>query len=172
VLILGTLTTIAENNHKRLLLKRGIDESRVITQPCDGLATAIEKEPSGEAVVKLADIYIREAASKIGLKSGKLFVALCCTHFGYSTYTIEKKVKEYVTRNIETLNPNRLMGEFLFEPDSSHNYSKTNVDVRVVSRIKIDDIKIDSLSGLISEDSPETAEALAKYEYKPDLFTF
>jgi glutamate racemase len=68
-LVLGTLTTIAENRHKALLVEKGIDADRVITQACDGLATAIEGNPEGEAVFELTDRYIREAASNLGVKS-------------------------------------------------------------------------------------------------------
>ena len=171
-LILGTLTMIAENRHKEILMEKGIRAERIITQACDGLATAIEKNPEGEAVIELTDQYISEAASKIGLYRGTLFVALCCTHFGYIAPIIAQKVKQYVTEDVVILNPNRVMSEFLFEQGSEDVYSKPNIDIKVVSKIVIDDIKIDSISRLIKDISPETAEALTKYKHKPALFVF
>ena len=171
-LILGTLTMIAENRHKEILIEKGIDAGRIITQACDGLATAIEGNPEGEAVIELTDQYIREAASKISLYRGTLFVALCCTHFGYIASVIAQKVKQYVTKDVVILNPNRVMSEFLFELGNDVVYSKTNIDIKVVSKIVIDDIKIDSISRLIKDISPETAEALTNYKHKPNLFEF
>ena len=172
VLILGTLTTINENRHKQMLIARGVSESRILTQQCDGLATAIEKGPEGDAAAGLVDRYLREAAARIEPGVGKLFVALCCTHFGYCAGMIKKKTEELITPGVEILNPNRLMANYLFEADHGRNDLKTQVDVRVVSRIRIAAVTIDSISSLIRGDSPETAEALAKYEYNPDLFTF
>ena len=171
-LILGTLTMIAENRHKEILMEKGIDAGRIITQACDGLATAIEGNPEGDAVIELTDQYIREAASKIGLYHGTLFVALCCTHFGYIAPIIAQKVKQYVTEDVVILNPNRVMSKFLFEQGNDVVCSKTNIDIKVVSKIVIDDIKIDSISRLIKDISPETAEALTKYKHKPALFVF
>ena len=171
-LILGTLTMIAENRHKEILMEKGIDTDRIITQACDGLATAIERNPEGEAVIELTDQYIREAASKIRLNRGTLFVALCCTHFGYIAPIIAQKVKQYVAEDVVILNPNSVMSEFLFERGSGVVCSKPNIDIKVVSKIVIDDIKIDSISRLIKDISPETAEALTNYKHKPDLFEF
>lgn len=171
-LVLGTLTMIAENRHKEILIEKGIDAGRILTQACDGLATAIEGNPEGDAVIELTDQYIREAASKISPYSGTLFVALCCTHFGYIASVIEKKVKQHVTEDVVILNPNSVMSEFLFERGNGVVCSKTNIDIKVVSKIVIDDIKIDSISRLIKDVSPETAEALSNYKHKPDLFEF
>ena len=171
-LVLGTLTTIAENRHKALLIEKGIDADRIITQACDGLATAIEKDPEGEAVSRLTDRYIREAASKIGRTRGRLFVSLCCTHFGYIAPAIAQKAKQHITEDVAVLNPNTVMSEFLFERGKGGVCSKPTIDIKVVSKIVIDDIKIDSISRLIKDISPETAEALINYDHKPDLFVF
>jgi glutamate racemase len=171
-LILGTLTMIAENRHKESLIAKGIDADRIITRACDGLATAIEGRPDGEAVFELTDQYIREASSKIDPSRGTLFVALCCTHFGYIAPIIAEKVKQHVTEDVVILNPNTVMSEFLFERGNGAVGSKPNIDIKVVSKIVIDDIKIDSISRLIKDISPETAEALTNYEHIPDLFVF
>ncbi len=120
----------------------------------------------------MTDRYIREAASKIKLYRGTLFVALCCTHFGYIAPIIAQKVKQYVTEDVVILNPNSVMSEFLFERGSGVVCSKTNIDIKVVSKIVIDDIKIDSISRMIKDISPETAEALMNYNHIPDLFVF
>ena len=171
-LVLGTLTMIAENRHKEILMEKGIDAERIITQACDGLATAIEGNPEGAAVVELTDRYIGEAASKIDPYSGTLFVALCCTHFGYIAPIIAQKVKQHVAEDVVILNPNTVMSEFLFEQGNDIVCSKTNIDIKVVSKIVIDDIKIDSISRMIKDISPETAEALMNYNHIPDLFVF
>lgn len=172
VLILGTLTTIAEDRHKAILMDKGIEASRIATQACDGLATAIEMDAAGKRVVELADRYIREAASKIDPKRDKLFAGLCCTHFGYSLSIIEEKIKQYVTENVILLNPNRLMSRFLFEPEGEAVSSESKIRVKVVSKVRVDDMKIESITKMIRYISPKTAEALINYEYIPDLFVF
>jgi glutamate racemase len=171
-LVLGTLTTIAENRHKQILVQKGIDPERVITQACDGLATAIEKNPAGEETKGLIDRYVREAALKIEKKEGSICAALCCTHFGYSASIIEQQIKRHVTDNVVMLNPNRRMGGFLFDRKGQGLYPEARIDVKVVSRIRIDDVRTDSISRLVKDRSPETAKALLQYEHKPDLFEF
>ena len=83
-LIIGTRTTISEKAHLDKLVQKGVDAGRIVTQACHGVATEIEKDPQSEAVEKLIDAYMDEAAKKLG-KQETVFVALCCTHFAYSS---------------------------------------------------------------------------------------
>jgi hypothetical protein len=64
------------------------------------------------------------------------------------------------------------MSRFLFEPNGDTVSSESKIRVKVVSKVRIDDMKIESISKLIRGESAETAEALIDYEYIPDLFVF
>lgn len=169
-LILGTRTTISENCHKNRLIEKGIDAGRIITQACHGVATEIEKDPEGQAVVHLIDGYLREAAAKMQDREQILFAALCCTHFGYSSHIFEQKLKEHIADDVEVLNPNSRMCDFLFSEGGHSTVSESDIDVRVVSKIVLADNKIRSISKFIQAVSVKTATALEKFVHQPDLF--
>ena len=170
-LILGTRTTISENSHKERLTQKGIDADRIKTQACHGVATEIEKDPESRTVIALIDGYVREAAAKIKDRRRTILAALCCTHFGYSSQIFLQKIKAHIADNVEVLNPNTLMSRFLFTLGSDLNHSKSDVGIRVVSKIVLEDKKISSISNLIKDVSIKAANALGDYEHRPELFT-
>ena len=63
------------------------------------------------------------------------------------------------------------MSNFLFTLESHENFSKSDIDINVVSKIVLEDKKIRSISNLIRGVSVNAADALVGYEYSPDLFT-
>ena len=168
-LILGTRTTISENVHQRILVQRGIATDRIITQACHGVATEIEKAPQGEAAVELIARYMREAAPKI-YGRGTVFVALCCTHFAYSANIFRDKLREELIADIELLDPNTPMSDFLFNLKRTALSSVEDIKVKVISKILLEQTKIQSIAGIISSISEKTADALVDYTYQPDLF--
>jgi glutamate racemase len=170
-LILGTRTTISENSHKERLIHKGIGAERIKTQACHGVATEIEKDPESRTVVDLIDGYVREAAAKIKDRRRTVLAALCCTHFGYSSQIFLQKIKAHIADNVEVLNPNALMSNFLFTLGSHVNFSKTDIEINVVSKIVLEDEKIRSISNLIRDVSTKAADALVGYEHRPNLFT-
>jgi glutamate racemase len=170
-LILGTRTTVSENSHKERLIQKGIDADRIETQACHGVATEIEKDPESRTVVDLIDGYVREAAAKIKDRRRTVLAALCCTHFGYSSHIFLQKIKAHIADNVEVLNPNALLSNFLFTLGSDLNLNKSDIGIRVVSKIILEDIKINSISNLIRDVSSKTADALDNYEHRPDIFT-
>lgn len=169
-LILGTRTTISENCHQDRLIEKGIAAGRITSQVCHGVATEIEKDPEGPAVADLIDGYVREAAVKIQDRGQTLFAALCCTHFGYSSHIFAQKLKAHIADNVEVLNPNSRMCDFLFSEVGQWTVSESDIDVRVISRIVLTDNKIRSISNLIRGISAKTAAALEKFVHQPDLF--
>jgi glutamate racemase len=170
-LILGTRTTISENSHKERLVQSGIDAGRIKTQTCHGVATEIERDPDSKAVVDLIDGYMRKAAAKIKDKQSTVLAALCCTHFGYSSHIFLQKIKTHIAYKVEVMNPNTMMSNYLFELGSDLNFSKSDVDIRVISKIVLDEDKIRSISYVIRGVSARAADALVNYESMPDLFT-
>ncbi|MCK5097159.1 MAG: aspartate/glutamate racemase family protein, partial [Desulfobacteraceae bacterium] len=86
VIIFGTPTTIAEKTHQLQLIKMGIDPDRIISQGCTNLAGKIERNPFSSDVSKMIFANVAEAVSKMHNTHnpmGKVYAALCCTHFGY-----------------------------------------------------------------------------------------
>ena len=172
LLVLGTMTMIAQNNHKNLLVEKGIEEERITTQACDGLATAIEMDSKGAGVHQLADKYIKEAIQKLGQSTNKLLIALCCTHFGFGASIIKQKVKQYFSGLVEILDPNALMGAYLISQETKQIYDEPNLQIEMVSKVAINNKQLKSIANLVRRASPQTAQALADYRHKPDLFTF
>jgi len=172
VVILGTLTTIASGVHRSRLVARGIDPGRIVSQPCDQLATAIEQGPRSDTVREMIATFTAQAAEKLGETRAAVFAALCCTHFGYCGKMIGKALQDRVAGPVTVLNPNDAMAGFLFAAAGDRRYPETDLDVKVVSKIIWEDGKIASVSRLIRNVSIETAEALENYERIPTLFTF
>jgi len=168
-LITGTRTTISENAHLRKLIQKGIDASRIATQACHGVATEIEKNPQGEAVERLIDAYMDEASKKLG-KRGTVYVALCCTHFAYSQHVFHDKLGDRLSMAVVLLNPNTEMSGFLFKNVHPILSSTSETQVKMVSKIHLEQSKLLSMSRAVSATSVKTAAALMGYTYQPDLF--
>jgi glutamate racemase len=170
--IFGTPTTIESGIHKARLMARGIAEERIISQPCDGLAGEIERNPSGPKVRALVERYVRESAAKAVGGAGPILAALCCTHYGYSLGIFQEQLERHFPGPVILLDPNRGMSGSLLADCRRYAYPAVRLECRVVSRIVIGADKIAAIAALIEEVSPETAAALRKYEHDPELFTW
>jgi glutamate racemase len=170
--LLGTVTTIASDVHRSALINKGIPSNRLIPHPCDQLATQIEKGPESDRVKQMIDMFMNQAIEKMNSVPSELYVALFCTHFGYSQRLIREKLQNCLQIPVTVLNPNQEMAEFLFNDSSVGRHKHTQPDLRVVSRIVWDQKKIDAVSTIIERKSPETAQSLKDYEWIPDLFSF
>jgi len=170
VIILGTETTIAEGEHKKRLLERGFPEARIVTQACPELASYIEKDPKSEDTALLIESYVDEALVKIKDRNAPILVSLNCTHFGYSMDLWEKAFESRGIKSFVTINPNSKVTDVLVPPASVKRYAAAAVSAKVVSMVEIGKQKIEALGDWLRKISPETADALARYELKPDLF--
>ena len=168
-LILGTRTTISEEVHLGKLVHLGIDASRLVTQVCHGVATEIEKDPQGEAVENLIDAYMDEASKKLSSQD-RVYGALCCTHFAYSRHFFKDKLLDRLSCEVVILNPNTEMSGYFFKKGALDLFSHTDVSMQVISKIHLDQSKIDSMSNAVRSTSEKTADALVNYAYQPDLF--
>jgi glutamate racemase len=169
--LLGTVTTIASDIHRSRLVARGILPERLIVQPCDQLATQIEKGPGSQAVARMVDGFMLQAAERLGPAKTDVAVALFCTHFGYCRDLIRESLQHRTRGHVAIVDPNRRMAAFLFEAPGGTCHDPTAIDMRVVSRIVWEKIKIDAIAEVIAPLSAETAEALRAYEHNSDLFT-
>ena len=168
--ILGTVTTIESHVHQDSLILNGIQPGQIISQPCDQLATEIEKEPSGPIVSEMIKMYMRQAARNVDPDAGNIHAALCCTHFAYCRELIQATLAEFIGKPVSVLNPNCQMTAYLLANCREIRFSTTTMEIQVVSKIKWEEKKIKSISRLIQSISDETAHALMNYEQIPKLF--
>jgi predicted ribosome quality control (RQC) complex YloA/Tae2 family protein len=82
----------------------------------------------------------------------------------------EKALKELNVKNAEIINPNSRMIDGLFKSVQKDSFKHVNISVSVVSMVEIGEDQIKSIGGWLKERSQQVAEALEKYEHKPDLF--
>jgi glutamate racemase len=169
VVIFGTETTIGEDEHRRQLLGLGIKPDRIVTQACPELASFIEKSPRSEDTGLLIESYVDEALAKIRGPKSKAVVSLNCTHYGYS---LDLWRKAFADRGIKAviLNPNARLAEALVPAGRRNRASATKIRAEAWSMVEIGPEKITALGEWLGKISPETAEALAGYKLKPDLF--
>jgi hypothetical protein len=114
--------------------------------------------------------FMSEAAQKLAPPRSQVFAALFCTHFGYIAERIRESLQRRIASPVRVLDPNRAMAAWLLERAGSPRRDPAAVDMRVVSRIPWDKDRIDAIAGVISFISPESAEALRRYEHLPGLF--
>ena len=171
-IILGTRTTVESEAHKQKLIELGIPAQRIIGQQCDQLATCIESGPLREDVGLMIDGFLGEAAENVTVKGGKVFAVLCCTHFGYAHSLFKTWLKRHIGEGVEILNPNSAMSDFILDQFESELVGETSstVKVKVLSRIAWNDEKVSAIAEVLSQISPQTADALKHYRQNTDLF--
>jgi glutamate racemase len=170
VIIFGTPTTISEGTYPRELEKQGFSPEQIRVQSCPELESFIENDPRSDETEMLISGCVSEAIQKIPSPRPPLLVSLNCTHYGYSFSFWEKAFEEAGITPLAVLNPNPRLTDVLFDPKFVGRYQKTEVTARVVSMVEISRQKIDSLATWLERVSPETAEALRRYEHRPSLF--
>lgn len=169
IILFGTPTTINSNVYKNALLKTGIFEKQIINQPCYELETKIQNDPISMESRKEISKFVKEALRNYNNDSEKIFAGLCCTHYGFSEKIFYEEFSKMVDCKVEILNPNSGMLNFLFN-DKTEFYPNISVSVRLVSRVRLKQIEINSLSKILLDKSPKTANSLLNYEFVEDLF--
>ncbi len=170
VIIFGTPTTIADKTHQRKLIKMGIDPDRITSQGCTNLAGKIERNPFSNNVAKMINANVSTAASKMNHPIGKVYAALCCTHFGYCRNLFQDALSKHVKREVIILNPNERMADHVMETPVETNAFSPDINMRVVSRVFWEPERIDAYVRLLKDVSSETVRALTGYEWNPNLF--
>ena len=170
--IFGTETTIGAGTHRQLLLERGVDSIRLVTQACPNLAGMIESDARGEKVSSAIAGFAGDAMAKVERTSDAVLVGLCCTHYGYAAREFEAAMRKRGAVRVEIVDPNSRMSDALFPSTRTRRTEHTNISVAVVSRAAISPEEIASIGALVDSVSHATALALQKYELKPDLFPY
>lgn len=170
VVIFGTPTTIGDGSHINGLIKKGIDPERISTQGCVNLAGKIERAPFSKNVSQMIETNVKEAALQIKSFKGKIFAALCCTHFGYCAEQFSQTLAKFTLGEVCILNPNTRMAKLACETKDTHKIPDPEIDMKIVSRVFWEKSRIRSYEKLLGKVSSQTIEALKKYTWDKDLF--
>lgn len=170
IILMGTPITIISNVYKNKLIKLGVSEPQIINQPCMELETSIQNNPNSEETREAIANFVSQAAAKVDSAANKILVGFCCTHYGYSEKIFKNEFSKKLNNEIEILNPNNKMLDFLFSK-SNERHDNSVLSVKVVSQVKFMNNEINSLSSIIGIQSPKTARALEEYELIENLFT-
>jgi glutamate racemase len=169
VILFGTPTTIAEKSHERQLIKMDIDSSRITQQACTDLAGKIERNPFSKSVPQLINANVFKAVAKLHNSKGKVYAALCCTHFGYCRDLFKTALSKRLKQAAVMLDPNQRMADQVVKTQEKHSVSY-DIDMHIVSRVFWEPERIEAYGRLLKNVSPLTVKALESYEWKPDLF--
>jgi glutamate racemase len=169
-LILGTRTTILSDAHKKRLVKLGFAKERIVQQHCHGLAGAIERNPGSPEVQRLVNQFMAEAAALLAPGIKQIHAALCCTHYDHCQALIKKTLARTTGAKVDIINPNQAMGRNIKIARHGGRFSAVNLNVKVVSKVRLSPKKIEAITPRIEHLSPPTARALQNYMLIPDLF--
>lgn len=168
VIIFATETTIEEQNYQLALEKLGIEKTKIISQPCPGLATMISNDKTGNQVFSAICGFVKEALKKISNKKNKVISFLGCTHYGYRSIYFEKAFQEQ-NRTTQLINPNFSLPLHI---KSLHHSDESSLSILVefVSRYELPKNEVNTIQNFINPISPIVSEALANYTLMPNLF--
>lgn len=170
VLIFATKTTVSQGSHKKMLMKNGIDENRIITQACPKLAGAIERGTQSEETIGLVKKYVNEALQNTPNDGQPFYASFNCTHYGYISEVFEQRLNAEGRPATKLLDPNPMMADFIFTKNNLNRFPDTEVNIKIISQPELDDSRIQSIGNLIEKTSPQTAQAMQQFEFTPELF--
>lgn len=169
-MIFATKGTIDSGTHRRLLLGKGVPDTKIVGQACPKLTGAIERGAHSEETAGRIRGFVEEAITRLPQKKGPLAVSLNCTHFGYARPLWEETFEKLGFPGVKVLDPNPLMTDLVLREGAPRRYPETKVTVEVVSKTPITpDVKA-ALGALLRTTSPATADALEHWTHAPDLF--
>ncbi|MCG8565524.1 MAG: aspartate/glutamate racemase family protein, partial [Desulfobacterales bacterium] len=116
VVIFGTPTTASSAVHGRALINRGISPDRIINQGCVNLAGTIERTPFSPEVETMVRDNAAQAKAQGADRFKTLYLALCCTHFGYRKELFIQAMEAATRARVHILNPNEAMSQNALAP--------------------------------------------------------
>jgi glutamate racemase len=166
-MIFATQTTIDAGTYARLLIERGIEPSRIVSQACPGLADTISEDREGTRTRAEIRTWVDVAIDKMQYADAPVVAALACTHYGYRK---DEFAAAFAEAGIAAtvVNPNERAVDDLFGEAAEGPYRE--VDVRFVTRYAIPDATVEALTFFLSPISPRTVAAMQNFEHLPDLF--
>jgi glutamate racemase len=166
-IIFGTQTTIDAGAYPHLLVQRGIDPSRIVSQACPGLADTISEDREGARTRAEIGRWVRTAIEKMHDPSAPVVACLACTHYGYRRdHFADAFAEAGLTATV--VNPNERAVDDLFGSASAGEQHK--VEVEFVTRYAIPAATIEALTFFLNDISPKTVAAMRSFVHLPDLF--
>ena len=159
-MIFGTQTTIDSGAYPRMLKQHGVDDSRIVTQACPGLADTISEDRQGSKTRSEIQRWVDAAMAKMRDRKSPVVACLACTHYGYRKDAFAEALGATV------VNPNESAVGDLF----SSNGSNHEAVVQFVTRYAIPKTTIETLTWFLSDISPGTVAAMKNFVHVPDLF--
>ena len=160
ILILGTASTVKSQVYSSRLAEMGIDEGRIHSLACPGVAKALE---SGPATEKVRDLIFSFADTAPAMPSGtKCALAFCCTHFAYAEEIWKEAFEKKWGYVPEIIDPNRFMAE---------KAVGKGVSFRFLSRIPLFAGAKENMPSVFEKNAPLIAEELKKVQEDPSLFS-
>lgn len=167
IVILGTPTTIMGNNHKKLLISKGVKEDKIITQACKNLESEIQKDSSSQKVKELIKNYISQAVPNPNNLT--YYIVLGCTHYEYSLPLFIDVFNNYF-ENYKILNPNQIMVQETMDYLRGDKINKT-ISAKVISKTIINKEDLLNVNKIINKISPSFSYALLNYTYNNNAFS-
>ena len=161
LLILGTKSTVESKVYENALIGRGIAPARIRGLACPGLATLLESDPAAEEVRKRIAGYAAEAEQLFSAKPEKLFLGLCCTHFGFASDIWLEAFSKVFCSGVVTVDPNELLGTGLRADRFSY-----------LSKIDFFPGARESMCAYFEQNSPQIEAALKTAFPEKNLFEF
>jgi glutamate racemase len=166
-MIFATQTTIDAGTYPRLLVERGVDPSRIVSQACPGLADTISEDREGTKTRAEIRGWVAAAIDKMQHAAAPVVACLACTHYGYRKDLFAAAFEESGVA-ASVVNPNESAVHDIFgQPPAGPDHDAT---VRFVTRYAIPDATVEALTYFLNEISPRTVAAMQSFEHRPDLF--
>ncbi len=176
VILFGTPTTTESGVHARALVEQGIDPDRILNQGCVNLAGKIERRPFGAEVETKIKENAEKAAQQVKRRSrergktfSRLYLALCCTHFGYRDDLFIKEMEAASGIEARILNPNQAMAANALA-HAGEDTGPAQLELTLLSRVPWEEDRIRAYETLFETRSPRVVTALKNYQLNPDLF--
>jgi glutamate racemase len=166
-IIFGTQTTIDAGTYPRLLVERGIDASRIVSQACPGLADTISEDREGTRTREEIRGWVNTAIGKMQHRGARVIASLNCTHYGYRKELFAAAFEE-AGLEAKVVNPNELAVGDVFGKRAEGEHR--DAAVRFVTRYPIPDATVETLTFFLGEISPRTVAAMQNFEHEPELF--
>lgn len=161
ILILGTKSTVESGVYAQRLIEKNIDAKRIKGLGCPGLATLLESDTDAAEIHMEIRKYANAASELFTQPPRKLFIALCCTHFGFASQIWHDEFSRAFENFAGIINPNELLGNG-FCADNFSYHSK--IDFFPGAR--------ENMSNYFAAKAPQIAAALQCAKIENDLFKF
>ncbi len=165
-MIFGTQTTIDAGTYPRILSRRGIAPSRIVSQACPGLADTISEDREGARTRSEIRRWVGTALEKAHDADAQVVAYLACTHYGYRKDFFAAAFEDAGAR-AKVVNPNETAVDDLFEAPAGPT---RDVEVKFVTRYAIPAATVEALTFFLGGISPRTVEAMRSFVHAPDLF--